>query len=294
VADRVALVKQMPTLHDLSTTLAVVGLARSTWYYQTRQAVTYEAKYAALRKPLEQIARRHPEYGYRRVAKELRAGHGLHVNHKVVQKLHQLWDLPLRRQIAVPRPSAVRQLLTELGDKINLVAGLQEIAPLQVFYTDFTELVYARGKAYLIPLVDHTSKLVAGWAVGPQANTELALTAFTRAQRWLHEHGHPLAGVIVHHDRDPVFTGNEWLARLLGEGVRISFALRGAKDNPEMESFNSRFKSENRSLLVEAESLAELVAVVRRRLWYYNHRRRHSSLGYVSPLEFLASCEAPR
>lgn len=47
------------------------------------------------------------------------------------------------------------------------MAGRQEIRPLEVAYTDFTELVYAGGrrKAYLIPILDHASKVVLGWAV---------------------------------------------------------------------------------------------------------------------------------
>jgi hypothetical protein len=50
-----------------------------------------------------------------------------------------------------------------------------------------------------------------------------------------------LQGLIVHHDQDAVFTGYVWTARLLlKDHVRVSYALRGARDNTEMESFNSR------------------------------------------------------
>ena len=56
--------------------------------------------------------------------------------------------------------------------------------------------------------------------------------------------------MIVHHDRDPVFTSYEWTGRLLlKDEARISYALRGARDNTEMESFHGRFKTENRSLI---------------------------------------------
>ena len=60
--------------------------------------------------------------------------------------------------------------------------------------------------------------------------------------------------LIVHQDRGSVFTGYAWTGRLLGAGVRLSYALGGPKDNPEMESFFRRFKVENRSLLLGAES----------------------------------------
>ncbi len=70
---------------------------------------------------------------------------------------------------------------------------------------------------------------------------------------------------------------------LLRDEARISYALGGAKDNPEMESFNSRFKTENRSLLLGAVDLAELIRLVSRRMRYYNRVRRRSTLSNQAP-----------
>jgi putative transposase len=72
--------------------------------------------------------------------------------------------------------------------------------------------------------------------------------------------------------------------------VVISFSENGAKDNPWIESFWSRFKGENHSLFWEAQTLEELSAVVERQMEYYNTRRRHSSLAYKAPLEYLHYC----
>ena len=96
-----------------------------------------------------------------------------------------------------------------------------------------------------------------------------------------------LGGLIVHQDQDPVFTGYAWTGQLLSAGVRLSYALRGPGDNPEMESFFDRFKVENRSLILDAESLGELTAVVRDRIRYYNRVRRYSSLGDRPPLAII-------
>ena len=131
----------------LGLALRALGLARSTGYYRVCHPRPYEARYAALRAPLERIARTHPEYGYRRTATELRAGLGIHVNHKVVRRLHRLWGRPLLRRPRAPRPSAVRQVIVRAGGRANLVATLEMIDPLAVRYTDFTELRYAAGKA---------------------------------------------------------------------------------------------------------------------------------------------------
>ena len=119
------------------------------------------------------------------------------------------------------------------------------IDPLGLLYTDFTELVYGGGKAWLMTLVDHVTKVSPGWALGPSPDTALALRVWRRARRWLRRHSFPVAGIIVHHDRDPVYTGYGWLEELLvRDQVNVSFTLNGCRDNPEMESFHSRFKGE--------------------------------------------------
>lgn len=288
VAAKVALVQQAPRGVAKTVVCAAVGLARSTWSYQRHRLPPYAVRYAGFRAPLERIARRDPDYGYRRTTTELLESAGVVVNPKVVRRLHQLWELPLLRRTHLPRPSAVRAAITTAGAQANLVAGLREIAPLAVLYTDFTELRYATGKAWLITLLDHVSKVVAGWALGAHADSALALAAWHRARAWLRRHGYPVAGLIVHQDRDPVFTGYAWTGQLLlRDHVRLSYALRGCRDTPEMESFHSRFKSENRSLLLDASTLADLERVVAQRLTYYNGRRRHSSLQNQPPLRYL-------
>jgi len=286
---KVALVEEARGDFGLAPALAALGLARSTWHYQARRG-SYEAKYAELRAPLEAIARDLTDYGYRRTTDELRARLGRPINHKVVQRLHRLWGLPLLRSARAPKPSRIRRVLQEAGERTNLLRELETIAPLEVLLTDFTELVYAGGrlKAHLVVLLDSASKLAAGWSVGPRPTAELALVAWERARTTLVELGADIAGLIVHQDRDPAFTSYAWTSKLLlEEGVRLSYTVRGPQDNPAMESFYGRFKVENRALLLEASTLEELVALVASRMRHYNGVRRHSSLGNRSPLQFL-------
>jgi len=61
----------------------------------------------------------------------------------------------------------------------------------------------------------------------------------------------------------------------------------GAKDNPWMESFWAHFKGENASLFLDAATLEELEWVIGRQINHYNCERRHSSLDYRSPMEYL-------
>ena len=124
--------------------------------------MTYAEKYAHLEAPLQAIAEAHPEYGYRRATAELREAYGHRVNRKVVERPHRLWDLPLRRTLR-PKPSAIRRAIDTAGPSANLLSTRRkaEIGPVEVFYTDFTELRFAGGtwKAWLIPLLDHGTKI---------------------------------------------------------------------------------------------------------------------------------------
>ncbi len=290
IEQKVVLVGSVWKAFGLAPALAAVELAKSTWYYHQRHKISYEDKYAYLRPSLEAIAREHPEYGYRRVTPELTDRLGQAVNHKVVQRLNQMWDLRLLRTTRPPKPSRLRQVIAQAGDRANLVAQLETIDLFAVVYTDFTELLYADGsrKAYLMPMVGHTCKFVFGWAVGQRANTQLALAAWGKAKETFQTFGLDYTGLIVHHDQDSVYTGYAWTGQLLlKDQVRLSYALDGAKDNPEMESFNGRFKTENQSLFLEAQTLSQLQDVVKDRTNYYNTSRRHSSLGYLSPLAFI-------
>ena len=294
IPEKVRLIEQARSEFGLQNALTALGLARSTWYHRQGQ-IAYEQKYGDLRAPLLAIAEEYPEYGYRRATDELSEQVGFPVNHKVVQKLNKIWGLTMLRGHRVAKPSGVRQMITAVGDRANLVAGLEEIGPFEVLYTDYTELIYRGGRAWLMPILDHHTKVWLGWSLGESANTEIALEAWSFASDALRELGWPIEDVIMHHDQDPVYTSYRWVGQLLlRDKAKISYALRGAKDNPEMESFNSRFKNENRSLIAEATSLEQLRSIVSERHDRYNRRRRHSAIGNKTPWVYVESLRTDR
>ena len=292
---KVALVETAWEVHGLNRALAAVDLPKSSWYYHRTQKVSYGDKYAYLQPDLEEIARKHPEYGILRTTEELRDGYGHQVNHKVVQRLHQMWDLRLLRSTRRPKPSKVRQAIVEAGERADLIAQLEEIGLFQVAYTDFTELLYANGKrkAHLISIVGHVCKMAYGWAIGEGPDAATALQAWGRAKETFRQLDIPYGGMILHHDQGSAFISYAWTGQLLlKDGVRLSYTLRGFKDNPEMESFFSRFKEEGRSLFFDARSITELATLVDSRMAYYNTDRRHSSIGYVPPLTYIERVRA--
>lgn len=289
-SQKVKLVASVVGEYSLSSALATVELPKSTWYYHQRQKVDYSEKYAHLQPALEEIARRHTEYGYRRTATELHETYLEHVNHKVVQRLHQLWGLALLRTTRVPKPSGIRKVIVAAGNRVNVLAQIENVEPLDVLHTDFTVLHYAGGtqKAYLMPIIGHVSKLAFGWAVGESANRALALEAWRQARETMQQLSIEPAGMVMHHDQDPVYTSYAWTGRLLlRDHLQVSYSLDGARGNTEMEAFISRFKNENRSLLLDAPTIETLKRIVNVRMSYYNEVRRHSVLDNQPPRKWL-------
>jgi hypothetical protein len=109
--EKVALVETTKDTYGLNQSLRTIGFPKSTWYYHQNEKVTYEEKYAALLPDMEEIARKHPEYGWPRMHVELNEAYGHRVNHKVVQRLLRLWDLRLVRSVHRPRPSGIHRVL---------------------------------------------------------------------------------------------------------------------------------------------------------------------------------------
>lgn len=114
---KVELADRARSVFGLTPALAALELPRSTWHYHHSCRRSYTEKYADLRAPLEAIARRHPEYGYRRTTPELRERTGRRINRKVVQRLHRAWGLPLIRGTRMPKPSGIRRAITAAGTR---------------------------------------------------------------------------------------------------------------------------------------------------------------------------------
>ena len=100
--------------------------------------------------------------------------------------------------------------------------------------------------------------------------------------------GMNLEDCFMHHDQDTVYTGYRWLqAVLIRERAKISFSENGARGNTYMESFNGHFKGESGGLFFDARNIWELRRAIADQIEYYNARRRHSALGYLSPRKYI-------
>lgn len=284
------LVDEHRSQFGLNACLRALGVSKGSWHYR-RHRPDPAARDEALKRAIVSVIADHPGYGYRRIHAELLDRGHAPLNLKRVRRLLQTYDLGLKRALPAASRSGVHQVIEAAGTSADLIQG-RSFDVLDVFTTDFTEIVYGAGtqKAYLMVLVEYVTRWAGGWAVGPSRNRPLALAALDALAAALTELGHTLEGRIIHHDRDSVYTSYAWLRRvLIDEGARVSYAERGARDNPWIESCWGRFKVENGALLLEAETLEEVTRLIDAQFVYYNQERRHSALGYQRPQEVLLS-----
>ena len=155
-------------------------------------------------------------------------------------------------------------------------------APNQRWVGDTTELlVGAGGKLYLAAIIDLFSRFVVGWALSAVNDRHLTIRALEMAIR----RRCPQSGLMHHSDQGSTYASEDYQDILTAHGITCSMSRRGnCLDNAAMESWNSTFKFELGERFETPahakEASFDYIEV------FYNQRRRHSSLGYVSPAEF--------
>jgi len=152
----------------------------------------------------------------------------------------------------------------------------------QIWVGDITYLSVAGQWRYLAVVMDQYSRRILAWGLGATRDTCLTRAVFDAAIR----RRRTLPGLIFHSDRGSEYASAAFRDRLAVLGVRQSMTRGGAPgDNAHMESFFHSLKADlvhGTRFLTEAGLRSEL----RRYLWYYNHQRLHSALGYRSPVDY--------
>lgn len=155
-------------------------------------------------------------------------------------------------------------------------------APNQRWVGDTTEFVIGEsGKLYLAAILDLFSRFVVGWAVSAVNDRHVALKALGMALK----RRCPEAGLLHHSDQGGTYTSEDYQRMLDAHGITCSMSRRGdCYDNAVMEAFFSSLKSELADRFEScAEAKMELFDYIE---VFYNHRRRHSTIGYLSPALF--------
>jgi putative transposase len=156
-------------------------------------------------------------------------------------------------------------------------------APNRAWVTDITYVATGEGWLYLAAILDLFSRRVVGWALAPTLETSLPLAALDQALR----RRDPPRGLVHDSDRGCQYASAAYRAAPAARGLTASMSRAGdCYDNAVAESFFNTLKWE----AVPAEGFA-MHAAARTVLTaylddFYNHHRRHSTLGYASPIEF--------
>lgn len=218
-------------------------------------------------------------YGIRRVRAELRLGRHLAVGYRRVAKLMRLAGLQgvhHRRW----RSGGTGRLPAVFEDRVQ--RRFTANGPDQLWVTDITQHRTAEGWVYCAAVIDVYSRRCVGWSIADHLRTELVIDALDMA-RWRR---HP-TGTIVHSDRGTQYTS--WLfgtrmreAGLLGSMGKVASAF----DNALMESFWGSMQIElldRRAWQTRAELATTMFDWIEA---FYNPTRRHSALGYLSPIDY--------
>jgi putative transposase len=218
-------------------------------------------------------------YGAPRVHAEL-AAQGIHVGRKRVARLMRaasVQGVSRRKWVTTTTRDPEARAAPDLVQRDFRADG-----PDQLWVADITYVPTGAGFLYLAVVLDAWSRRVIGWAMATHLRTELVLAALNMAL----EQRRP-QGVIHHSDHGCQYTAVAYGQRCLAFGVRPSMGSIGdAYDNALCESFFATLECE----LLDRERF-RTPADARRALFdyiegWYNPRRRHSALGYESPLRY--------
>ena len=222
-------------------------------------------------------------YGAPRVQRELWA-EGLPVSTKRVARLMRSGGLVARQ----PKRRRVSTTNSNHDDPIapNLLArqfDVNGVGVNRIWLSDITYIPTREGWLYLATVLDLGSRRCVGWAMRDTMEVELALSALrmARAAR------HPAAGLIHHSDRGSQYAAGEYRAELTAHGMIASMSGKGdCYDNAVAESFFATLEFE---LIMQNDWHTKddaRHAIFRYIETWYNRKRRHSTLGYISPAAY--------
>jgi putative transposase len=272
--------------HSISTLCRVLEVSRSGFHAwagrkQSRRAVEDER----LLERIKQIHRANRGvYGSPRIHAELVLAEGECVGRKRIERLMRSAGItglqPRRRGRTTIRVPGVR-VAEDLVDRAFLAS-----APNRLWVADITYLRTWEGWLYLVAVQDIFSRRIVGWAMEDHMRTELVQDALEMAL----ENRQPAPGLIWHSDQGSQFVSLTFGQQARAAGIAQSMGSRGdCYDNAVAETFFATLKKEliyRHSWPERAELRTEVFDFIE---VFYNRRRRHSTLGMMSPADYERS-----
>ena len=221
----------------------------------------------------------HGRYGSPRIHAELKAqGHS--ASRGRIER--QMRCHGIRAIVATPRRCRTTDSGHDFPIAPNLRPPLLGCRAQPIWLADITYIETGQGWLYLAAILDLYSRRVVGWAMGDHLRTALPLDALQmaiKAQR-------PGAGLIHHSDRGVQYASTEYRKTMQAAGFRASMSRRAdCYDNAPMESFFHTLKTElvhHRQFATREQAQRDIFVYIE---GFYNNTRRHSAIGYISPVE---------
>ena len=260
-----------------------LGVSRSgfhAWLHRGRcaRSLADEAMMSTVRASFVASAR---TYGARRVWRDVLAegfACGLHRIERLM-RTNALRARPRRR--ALPRDDGLR-MTTDVAPNV-LDRQFTADQPNRKWIADFTYIWTAEGWLYVAAVIDLFSRRVVGWSMKAEMNAQLVTDALMMA---IWRRGRPDA-LLHHSDRGSQYSSEQFQRLMVDNGVDCSMSRSGnVWDNAAMESFFSSLKTERIGRKVyrtRDAARADVFDYIER---FYNTVRRHSTIGYLSPVEF--------
>ena len=222
----------------------------------------------------------HETYGSPRMMHELRE-QGLVVGRRRVARLMRENGIKARQPRRFRRTTDSQHAFPVAPNRLD--QDFTATASDETWAADLSYIWTREGWLYLAVVIDLYVRRVVGWAAGDRLHKELALTALQQVMVMQR----PEAGLLQHSDRGSQGCSTEYQAELRRHGIVISMSGRGnCYDNAMVETFSKTLKSElvwQTTFQTRAEATEALARYID---GFYNPRRRHSALGFVSPVQF--------
>jgi putative transposase len=219
-------------------------------------------------------------YGARRVWRDVLA-EGLSCGLHKVERLMRMNALRARpRRRGLPKDDGARSLAVAPNLLDRQFAAER---PNQRWIADFTYIWTAEGWLYVAAVIDLFSRRVVGWSMKAEMTAQLVTDALVMA---IWRRGRPDA-LLHHSDQGSQYASEQFQQLMADNGVACSMSRSGnVWDNAAMESFFSSLKTERIGKKVYRSRDAARADVFDYIERFYNPVRRHSTIGYLSPLEF--------
>jgi len=261
---------------------AVLSVSLSGYYAWRKRKPS--ARQRANERLLQRIQEVHEQsrktYGSPRVHAELRK-QGVICSKKRVARLMRQYGIRARRKRS-------HKITTQSQHNYPVAANLlrqdfQAQSPNQKWVTDISYIPTREGWLYLAVVMDLFSRKIVGWAMNKVITSELTQSALRMAL----QNRRPGEGLLHHSDRGSQYCCQTYQELLVAHRIQVSMSRTGnVYDNAPMESFFSTLKNEHvhfQDYYTRAQAKTDIFAYIE---GFYNPWRRHSTLGYLSPVEF--------